>query len=200
MPGGVSLRHARSDREIDAELRYHLDRQIEANVAAGMATDEARRQAMIVFGGVEKAREECRDVRPFKLLEDFAQDLRYGVRHVRRSPGFTIVAALTLALGIGADTAILSLINALLLRLLPVQYPSNLVQLMLIEGGRCGDSFSYPAVRALAARTDIFSGLCGFTPAVFAVGKGSDTERVEGALVAALFTRRLASYLLPAGC
>src|SRR6266516_4178540 len=127
------FRHALNDREIDAELRYHLDEQIEANIAAGMATDEARRQAMIVFGGVEKAREECRDVRPFKLLEDFAQDLRYGVRHVRRSPGFTIVAALTLALGIGADTAILSLINALLLRLLPVQYPSNLVQLMLIE-------------------------------------------------------------------
>src|SRR2546429_9632445 len=83
------FRHARNDREIDAELRYHLDEQIEANVAAGMATDEARRQAMLAFGGVEKVREECRDVRPFKLLEDFAQDIRYGVRQMRRSAGFT---------------------------------------------------------------------------------------------------------------
>ena len=190
------FRHARNDREIDAELRYHLDEQIEANVAAGMATDEARRQAMLAFGGVEKVREECRDVRPFKLLEDFAQDVRYGVRQLRRSPGFTIVAVLTLALGIGANTGIFSLMDALLLRLLPVHDPSNLVQLMLIERGQRGDSFSYPAVRALAARTDAFSGLCGFTPAVFAVGVGSDTERVDGALVAAAFYETLG--LVPA--
>src|SRR5207247_1065273 len=98
-----------------------------------MATDEARRQAMLAFGGVEKTREECRDVRPFKLLEDLVQDVRYGVRQLRRSPGFTTVAVLTLSLGMGANTAIFSLINALFLRLLPVRDPSNLVQVMLIE-------------------------------------------------------------------
>ena len=101
----------RSRREVDEELAFHLEQQVEANLAAGMTAGEARRQAVIAFGGVERAREECSEARPGYFLETVGQDVRYALRGFRRSPVFTITAVATLMLGIGATTAVFSVVD-----------------------------------------------------------------------------------------
>jgi putative ABC transport system permease protein len=117
------------ERELDEELQFHIERETEANVAAGMAVNEARRKALLSFGGVEQAKEECRDQRPTQWLESMAQDVRYGLRTLRKNPSFTVVAVLTLALGIGANTAIFSLVYATLVKPLPYEAPDHLITL-----------------------------------------------------------------------
>jgi putative ABC transport system permease protein len=107
----------------------------------------------------------------------FTQDFRYAARMLRKNPGFTITAVLSLALGIGANTAIFSLIDALLLRMLPVRDPQQLVQITLTVAGQRTDSFSYPAVRALQEQADVFSSLCGFSPAVINAGTRDSRQR-----------------------
>jgi len=126
---GRLLRGRRLERELDRELLDHIERQVANHVAAGMSEPEARRRARLEFGGVEGVKEECRDARGTRLVSDLAQDLRYGLRVLRKSPGFTFVAIASLALGIGANTAIFTLVDSLILRALPVRDPGALVRL-----------------------------------------------------------------------
>ena len=114
----------RLDSELDRELSDHIERQV-ADSCGGMAEGEARRRARLSFGGDVQIAEACRDARGTRWVEDIVQDIRYSIRILLRSPAFALVAILSLALGIGANTAIFSIVNSLLLRSLPVRASSS---------------------------------------------------------------------------
>ncbi|HYY94156.1 MAG TPA: permease prefix domain 1-containing protein, partial [Pyrinomonadaceae bacterium] len=140
------LRRRKCEEELEKELRFHLDQHTSDLIAEGHSPEEARRQARLALGGPEQVKEMCRDARGTRWLWDLLRDLRYGVRILAKQPGFTVVTALALALGIGVNTAILSAVNGFILRPLAADRPAELIA---AHWGRKTDAqvwgeFSYP--------------------------------------------------------
>lgn len=152
------FRKRRVEQELTDELRFHLEKLIEEQAAKGMTPEEARYAALRELGGVGQIKEECRDMRQVNYIENFLQDVRYGLRQLRRSSGFTAVAIITLALSIGANTAIFSLIDAVMLRKLPVRNPHELVQFATV-GPYGFSNFSYPGFKRFRDENHVFSGM-----------------------------------------
>lgn len=178
----------RRDCELRDELESHLQMDVDDHVRSGLSPDEARRRALLELGGVDQVMEAYREQRGVPSLETLAQDVRYAMRMLRKNPVFAIVAILTLGLGIGANTAIFTLINAIMLRSLPVKNPEQLVFFSRsnIEG-KDWPSFPYPFYREVRDRNTVLDGvICqsGMAPSLSVNGS---SERVNGELVSGNF-------------
>ena len=125
----VPFRRKTTEEELEAELRFHFDHQVEKFVQSGVVLDEAQRRARLVIGGKEQIKEECRDARGLRFLELLAKDVRYGIRSLRKSFGFTVVAVVTLMLGMGVNTALFTIVHGVLMNPLPFPRPDRLVSL-----------------------------------------------------------------------
>lgn len=175
------------DRELDEELSYHVDRQIEANVASGMTPDAARTAALRAIGGVQQRVEECRDQRGISAIEGTVQDVRHALRVLKRSPAFTTVAIGSLALGLAAFLAIFQLVDAVALKPLPIDAAHELVELR-IEGGRGGWGFSASTPsevtqalwEEMRARQTVLTHLFAWGTETLLLGAGADAIPVRG--------------------
>ena len=178
------------ERETEQELRFHLEREIAQHVSRGMSAEEARRATMLEFGGVEQFKEECREARGVNRLESLLSDLRYGLRSLRRSPGFTIVCVLTLALGIGANTAIFSMVNALLLHPYNFRNLDSLVRVWEDRGIDEGYDARYIApadAEDLRSTNGVFAGLTTYNYQSFGWDVAGDVQPILGCRVSANF-------------
>ena len=155
------LRRDRVEHDLTDEIRFHLEKLIEENVARGMTPEDGRYAAVRELGGLEQIKEECRDMRRVNYVENFVQDIRYGLRMLAKNPGFTTVAILTLALGIGANTAIFSAVYAVLLRPLPFARPGQLVRVFEANdrAGISADGCSYAEFKEWQRQNHVFSGM-----------------------------------------
>jgi predicted permease len=181
------LRPRTVERELADELRFHLERQIEKHVAAGATRAEAIRRARVEFGGVAQVTEACRDARGLGFVETTRQDIRYGLRCMRRSPALTLTATLTIALATAAIGTVASLAQTLLWRELPVKHPDRLVSVGATRGGsRTDGEVSYPDYVAFRDRATTMDGLAAHysTAPLFAAVNGNARE-VNGAVVSA---------------
>jgi predicted permease len=177
----VLLRKDMVEKELNEEMQFHLDMEIRQHIACGMTESEARRRAMIDFGGVERFKEEVRDVRGARLLDDMLQDMRVASRSLPKQPAFLIAVLLTLAIGIGGNVAVFGVYDATLLRALPFESPDDLVFGRVSYNGEIGNTVSAPDYFDYREQVASLSSLGAITPfAVEATLTGAgDTDRIR---------------------
>lgn len=181
------LRRDDVERELDEELRYHVEQKTEKFVALGMAPEEARRAAIREFGGVELSKENCRDARRVNFFQDLLQDLRYGIRTLRKSPVLTAVAVTTIALGIAANVTVFSFVDALFLRSVPAKEPRRLVRILAPENDGEG-RFSYPEYAYLRDHAKTLESLAAhYSTAPLYVRANGETGEMQGAVVSSSY-------------
>jgi len=158
------LRRSQIETDMDAELCSHVEAYSDDLVRRGTPREEAMRQARIDFGGIERVKEECREARHIHFIEDLLHDMRFAMRMLRKSPGFTAIVILTLALGIGANAVVFSVVNAVLLRPLPYRNPGRLVFVSEAkqQAGISGLGMSYQPFSELRDANRVFSAIAGF--------------------------------------
>lgn len=177
----------RIDRELEEELRDHIERETQQNIAAGMSFNQARRQAMLDFGGVEAIKEEIRDTGRFTLLESILQDTRFAWRMLRKNLAFTTVAVITVALGIGANTAIFNVVNAVLLQRLPYQHPERIVALQEVFAAGPNFVISPPNFQDYRQQQRTFDGLSMWMSQSVNITGRDRPDRMIGSFVSANF-------------
>jgi putative ABC transport system permease protein len=179
---GWLIGRRKKEDELKDELNFHLDEEAEARKEGGLSEQEARYAAKRDLGNVTLVKDDTRSAWGWVLLEQFWQDLRYGFRGLRKSPGFTAVAVLTLALGIGANTAIFSLIDAVMLRMLPVQNPEQLVLIKFQSplSAYMRQSATNPLWEQARDHQDAFSGVIAWAPETFNLAEGGEVRDIHG--------------------
>ena len=183
----ATTRRSRMESEMDVELRFHLEAYAEDLQRGGVPRAEAMRRARLEFGGIERAKEECREARGANILESMIQDVRYGLRMLAKQPGFTAVAVLTLALGIGANTAIFSVVNAVLLRPLPFAEPERLVSVhgTDLRNNERGRPLSYPDFADMRSQTHTLQSAAAYGTTTFTLTEAGEPLHLEAAQVSA---------------
>jgi len=181
------LRKRNLDAQMDEELRTHIEMQMQKNLKEGMTSERARATALRQFGRIDSVKETCREQRGIAWLEEFMQDIRFGLRMLGKNPGLALVAILTLALGIGANTAIFSLVNAVMLR--PPPFPESQRLVFVSEKSRHMDdmSVSYPNLLDWQQQNQVLEGIAGFDGQSFNLTGRERPQRVEGYSVSASF-------------
>ncbi len=187
------FRRGGMEQRLDSEMRFHLDMLTEKNIRAGVEADEARRLALAAFGGAERFKDDARDEYRSQLVDELVQDVRYALRVMRRNPGFAIAAALTFALGIGASTAMFSVVHGVLLRPLPYADPGRLVVLWERNVARGSDHnvVGVSTFEAWRERARSFDGMAGLVPLPATIAGAPTPERVMGAEVSPGYFRLL---------
>ena len=184
------VRRGKLEEQLDKEMRFHLAEHAAKLIARGADPAEAHRQAQIALGGAEQIKEECRDARGTRWLEDLWQDFRYAARILRQRPGFTMAGAITLALGIGASTAIFSAINPILFEPLPYPHPGRIVMIWdTFQGARSDVTFH--TYRELAARSHDFESMAVMYAWQPTMSGAARPERFDGQRVSAAYFRTL---------
>jgi predicted permease len=185
------FRRRAEEGELNDELRFHFERQVEKYKLSGMTDDEARRRARLAFGGHEQVKAECRDARGTSFVENARQDLRYALRQLRGNPTFAIVILLTLALSIGANSAIFSVINSVLIKPLPYRQPDKLVRIFLTNAVFPKFPLNPFDFRDFRARSRSFDGLAAFTRGDMQLSGSGEPVRLNGIAITSGYFRVL---------
>jgi predicted permease len=181
------FRKLQTERQLDSELRFHLEQRATDLAEAGMPPEQAARRARIEFGGMEGIKEECRESRRVHVIETLLQDIRYGLRMMRRNLAFTAVAVLTLALGIGANTAIFSVVNGVLLNPLPYPHPEQLVGLHQSKANFANGAISFPNFLDWRKDNRSFSSMAIMRRYGFSLTGTGEAEQIDGLFVSSEF-------------
>lgn len=187
---------ARVDRELEEELRFHFERQVEQNIAQGMTPEEARSAALRQFGGMTQRKDECRDARRVRMVESFFEDCRYAARNLRRDPFLALTATLTLAVCIGANTTVFSVANSILIRPLPYPHPDRIDWISEGVAPAQWEVGAAPDYFALREQNRIFTDVAAFQPMDVTLTGVERPEKLEAASVSPAFFRVMATQPL----